>query len=104
MSRLLLMKSPEGVEGAKPLAFRPEDVRMIGSINVPEGPSGLKDKDGKPLPPKQVYREDLSAIIVDGLEQPLIVGESVREAVRIINNVLDSKEVPLDVLRERASK
>jgi hypothetical protein len=89
--RLLLMKSPEGVEGTKPLAFRPEDVRMIGSVSLPGKKTGLKDEKGNEIPPKGEYREDVCALVIDGLDQPLIIGETVREATRIINNVLENR-------------
>jgi len=91
MSRLLLMKSPEEVEGAKPMAFLPENVMMIGSVRIPGKPTGLKDEKGNAIKPKDVYDPNVCALIIRGLEQPLIVGESVREATRIINNSLDAR-------------
>ena len=84
MSKLYVTKDPLGHD----LSFFPEDVRMCLPVSLPpkDAPQVVDPATNKPLPIKGEYREDCCGMVIEGLSQPLVVGLSVREASRIINN------------------
>jgi hypothetical protein len=82
--RLYLMDGPDG----KPLSFFPTDVIMVGSVNLPGKPTGLKDKEGNEVPAKPEYRPDVSAIMTERMQQPLVVKGEVPDVTREINERL----------------